>query len=178
MPVSNLLFLTRFYCQPSSGPSSLWMRRSDCSGPLATKAQQADPAAGKLVFESGQGSCIACHKIGDKGRAIGPDLSHIGAIRTERDLVESIVFPSNTLARDYEAYILELRSGESQICVIKSHTAEGLLVVDAAGVEKNLPHQDIVADTTLTQSLMPMGLDLTLPEKSLLDLVAYLRSLK
>jgi putative heme-binding domain-containing protein len=146
--------------------------------PLAAKAQQADPAAGKLVFESGQGSCIACHKIGDKGRAIGPDLSHIGAIRTERDLVESIVFPSNTLARDYEAHILELRTGENQICVIKSHTAEGLLVVDAAGVEKNLTHQDIVGDTTLTQSLMPMGLDLTVPEKSLLDLVAYLRSLK
>jgi putative heme-binding domain-containing protein len=146
--------------------------------PLAAKSMQADPAAGKFVFESGQGSCIACHKIGDKGRAIGPDLSHIGAIRTERDLVESILFPSNTLARDYEAHILETRNGESLTCVIKSHTAEGLLVADAAGVEKNIPHTSIISDTTLTQSLMPMGLDLTLPEKSLLDLVAYLRSLK
>ncbi len=146
--------------------------------PLAAKSMQADPAAGKFVFESGQGSCIACHKIGDKGRAIGPDLSHIGSIRTERDLVESILFPSNTLARDYEAHMLELSTGETHVCVIKSHTAEGVLVADAAGIEKTIPHTSIVSDTTLTQSLMPIGLDQTLPEKSLADLVAYLRSLK
>ena len=46
--------------------------------------------------------------------------------------------------------------------VIKSHTAEGLLVVDVAGQEKTVPHTNIVADTTLTTSLMPMGLDGTL----------------
>jgi putative heme-binding domain-containing protein len=137
-----------------------------------------DPEAGRVVYESGKGTCIACHKIGDKGRPIGPDLSHIGAIRTERDLVESILFPSNTLARDYEAHIIETSGGETITAVIRSHTAEGLLVVDVAGQEKNIHNTSITGDTTLTTSLMPMGLDGTLREKDLLDLVAYLRSLK
>jgi len=146
---------------------------------LADKvAASGDPEAGRAVYESGKGTCIACHKIGDKGRPIGPDLSHIGAIRTERDLVESLLFPSNTLARDYEAHIIETSSGEAITAVIRSHTAEGLLVVDVAGQEKNIPNTSITGDTTLTTSLMPMGLDGTLPEKDLLDLVAYLRSLK
>ena len=62
--------------------------------------------------------------------------------------------------------------------VIKSHTAEGLLVIDIAGQEKTVAHTAITGDTTLTTSLMPMGLDQTLPEQEMLDLVAWLRSLK
>jgi mono/diheme cytochrome c family protein len=73
-------------------------------GPLAEKvAARGDAAAGRAHFEEGKGICIACHKVGASGRPIGPDLSKIGAIRTDRDLIESILFPSNTLARDYEA---------------------------------------------------------------------------
>lgn len=147
--------------------------------PLTDKViAKGDAQAGRLVFESGKGACIACHRIGDKGRPIGPDLSRIGAIRTERDLVESILFPSNTLARDYEAHIIETSDGATITGVIKSHTAEGLLVVDVAGQEKNVPHERITGNTTLTMSLMPMGLDQTLPVQDLLDLVAFLRSLK
>jgi len=147
--------------------------------PLADKAvASGDIAKGKAHFAAGKGTCIACHMIGEVGRAIGPDLSKIGAIRTERDLLESILFPSNTLARDYEAHVIETSDGQQMMGVIKSHTAEGLLVVDVAGQEKTVAHQTITGDTTLTMSLMPMGLDQTLPESELLDLVAYLRSLK
>jgi putative heme-binding domain-containing protein len=109
---------------------------------------------------------------------IGPDLTRIGAIRTERDLLESILFPSATLARDYEAHLFETRDGQTHLGVIRSHTAEGLLIIDVAGQEKNLPHTQIIADTPLPTSLMPMGLDQTLPEADLLHLTAYLRSLQ
>ncbi len=74
--------------------------------------------------------------------------------------------------------ILAICYGQQTMAVIKSHTAEGLLVVDITGQEKNIPHQTITADTTLPTSLMPMGLDQTMPEAELLDLVAWLRSLK
>lgn len=148
-------------------------------GPLAEKViAGGDAAAGEKHFKAGKGTCIACHKVGETGRAIGPDLSHIGAIRTERDLLESILFPSNTLARDYEAHVIETSDGQQTLGVIKSHTAEGLMVVDIAGQEKTIPNQAIIGDTTLPVSLMPMGLDQTLPEAELLDLVAWLRSLK
>jgi putative heme-binding domain-containing protein len=147
--------------------------------PLADKAvAQGDAKAGQAIYESGKSVCIACHQIGDKGRSIGPNLSKIGAIRNERDLLESIIFPSNTIARDYEAHIIEMSDGQSMIGVIKSHTAEGLLVVDVAGQEKNIPQGQIVSDTQLPTSLMPMGLDQTLSENELCNLVAFLRSLK
>ena len=148
-------------------------------GPLAEKViARGDAEAGRAIFESGKGTCIACHQIGGKGRAIGPDLRRSARFAPNAILLESILFPSNTLSRDYEAHIIETADGQSMMGVIKSHSAEGLLVADAAGQEKNIPHTRITADTQLATSLMPMGLDQTLPEKELCDLVAYLRSLK
>ena len=157
-------------------------QEDDCAGiglvgeeKVATKGRADE---GRKIYESGKGTCIACHQIGDKGRSIGPNLSKIGAIRTERDIVESILFPSNTLARDYETHVIETNDGQNIAGVIKSHTAEGLLVVDVAGVEHNISHDKITADTQLMTSLMPMGLDQTLQEQELCDLIAWLRSLK
>ena len=146
-------------------------------GAIAEAATHGVPARGQALFASGKGTCIACHKIGELGRAIGPDLSKIGAIRTERDLAESIVFPSSTLARDYEAHLFETSDGQTALGVVRSHTAEGLLIVDIAGQEKTLLHAQIVSDTVLTESLMPMGLDATLSRPELADLIAWLRSL-
>jgi putative heme-binding domain-containing protein len=148
-------------------------------GPLADKAAAAGrPQAGRELFAAGKGSCIACHQIGAVGRSIGPNLSHIGGIRVERDLVESVLFPSNTLARDYETHQLETTDGQTVLGVIRSHTAEGLLVVDVGGQEHNIPNHHIIADTLLPTSLMPMGLDQTLAPQEFSDLIAYLRSLK
>jgi len=148
-------------------------------GPLAEKVMaQGNASAGRAHLASGKGSCTACHKIGETGRAIGPDLSKIGAIRTERDLLESILFPSNTLARDYEAHVIETTKGQTVAGVIRSHTAEGLLLVDASGQEVNVAHDQILSNTVLSVSLMPMGLDATLSEQELLDIVACLRSLR
>jgi putative heme-binding domain-containing protein len=112
------------------------------------------------------------------GRSIGPNLSHIGSIRHEIDILESIIFPSATIARDYEAHSIECANGETLTGIIKSHTAEGLLLVDVAGQEHNIRHEQITGDTILPTSLMPVGLDRTLSEPELLNLVAYLRSRK
>ena len=147
-------------------------------GDIAEAATKGSPSRGQALFASGRGTCVACHKVGDLGRAIGPDLSKIGAIRTERDLAESIVFPSSTLARDYEAHLFELNDGQTALGVVRSHTAEGLRIVDVSGQERTLPHAHIASDTVLAESLMPMGLDATLSPQELTDLIAWLRSLR
>jgi putative heme-binding domain-containing protein len=147
-------------------------------GPLAERLRNASADGGKEVFLSGKGACIGCHQIGTAGRAIGPDLSRIGGIRTGRDLLESILFPSNTLARDYETHAIEVAGVSTITGVIRGHSAEGLLLVDAGGQETSIPHEKILSNTTLPESLMPAGLDVPLGERDLLDLVAYLESLR
>jgi putative heme-binding domain-containing protein len=150
-------------------------RRKLETGPALISAK-GRAAEGREVFRTGKGACSACHRIGDVGNLVGPNLSTIGRIRTERDLLESILFPNATIARDYEAHAIETTDGQSLIAVIRRTLPEALVVADAAGQELTLPRGKIASMQTLSTSLMPLGLDHALSEEELIDLVAYLRS--
>ncbi len=136
------------------------------------------PEAGAKLFAAGQGACLACHQVGEVGRAIGPNLSRIGAIRTERELIESILFPSNTLARDYELHAVVTADARNHVGLIKSRGPDGLVLMDAAGQLQTLPPTTVVSETQLETSLMPGGLDAAFTPTELADLVAWLRSLR
>src|SRR5262249_41903340 len=69
---------------------------------LAPALLGGDPKRGRDVFFGNKVACGACHTVKAEGGQIGPDLSTIGAIRTGRDLLESIVFPSASFVRGYE----------------------------------------------------------------------------
>ncbi len=133
---------------------------------------------GRKIFESGKGVCMTCHRVGDVGNFVGPNLSEIGKIRSARDLLESILFPSATIAHDYEAHSIETADGRSLIGVVRRNLPESMVLVDPSGQEQTLPRGQIVAMQMLPTSLMPTGLDRTLTEPELLDLVAYLASRK
>ncbi len=61
-------------------------------------AQGGSPDHGRTLY-FGKATCSTCHRIGNEGGTIGPDLTKVGAIRTARDLVESLVVPSATIAQ-------------------------------------------------------------------------------
>jgi mono/diheme cytochrome c family protein len=48
--------------------------------------------------------CIACHKIGAEGGAIGPDFDHVGARLSASLIRESILAPDTRIARGYEKF--------------------------------------------------------------------------
>lgn len=135
-------------------------------------------AEGRRIFESGKGTCAACHRIGETGGIVGPNLSAIGQIRTERDLLESILFPSATIVREFEPVAIDTAAGESLLGVIRRNTTETIVLADAGGQEHTVARDQIAAMHTLPVSLMPAGLERTLSPQELLDLVAYLRSRK
>lgn len=144
----------------------------------ARVAKEGRVEEGKKLFAAGMGACSTCHRIGEVGNLVGPNLSTIGNIRVERDLIESILFPSNSLARDYEAHAIETADGGSYIGVVRGSLPDVLVFADAGAQEHRVPHAQITANVTLPASLMPAGLEKALTEEQLLDLVAYLRSLK
>jgi putative membrane-bound dehydrogenase-like protein len=150
--------------------------RMDALGLAA--AQRGKASAGRALYESGKGICIACHRIGSIGQEIGPNLSKIGGIRVERELIESILFPGNTIARDYDQHLVQLSDGSSAVGLITARSAAGITLTETSGNKRLIPQETIASDTQLTTSLMPPGLDAMFNEQELLDLVAYLRSLK
>jgi putative heme-binding domain-containing protein len=153
-------------------------KKTKLDGLAQAAARRGLPADGAKRFAAGQGACVACHRVGENGGQVGPNLSRIGAIRTERELIESILFPSNTIARDYELHDVETGDGQHHLGLIRSREAAGLVLVDAAGQPTTIPHASISGVNQLATSLMPAGLDAAFQEQELLDLVAWLRSLR
>jgi putative membrane-bound dehydrogenase-like protein len=146
---------------------------------LVKGLDQADPANGEKVFTSGKGACLVCHRVGETGGQIGPDLSTIGRIRTGRDLYESVLYPGESIARDFDTYEVTVKSsGQVRVGVIHEQTARGLELVNPGGQREEIPHDDIANLRRLPTSLMPMGLEQTLAPEELRDLVAWLLSRK
>ena len=77
----------------------------------------------QVVFSSRKAICVACHAIGYVGGKVGPDLTKIGQIRTERDLLEAIVLPSASFVRSYEPIQVVTTSGKVFNGLIRSETA-------------------------------------------------------
>ncbi|MBA3699575.1 MAG: DUF1080 domain-containing protein [Planctomycetes bacterium] len=141
-------------------------------------SQRGNASNGRTLYESGKGICIACHRIGTIGQEIGPNLSKIGGIRVERELIESILFPGNNIARDYDQHLVQLTDGSTAIGLVTARSAAGITLTETSGHKRLIPQETIASDTQLTTSLMPPGLDALFSEQELLDLVAYLRALQ
>src|SRR5262249_38060112 len=66
-------------------------------GRRSFRPRKGDPGGGEKLFWSQAVNCGSCHKVGDRGTAIGPDLTAIGKQRPREDLLESILEPSRRI---------------------------------------------------------------------------------
>ncbi len=137
---------------------------------------QGDVRRGQLVFANSKAACVACHAIGYKGGTIGPDLSRIGKIRTERDLLESLLFPSVSFVRSYEPVLIVMQSGKQHSGLIRRETPDEIVLATGAKDEVRVPRADIEEIRPGTVSIMPAGLETQLTQEQLLDLIAFLKS--
>ncbi len=137
---------------------------------------EGDPDRGRDVFFSKKAACSVCHRIGDAGGTIGPNLTNIGSIRSERDLLESIVFPSATIAQGYQPSLLTLKDGPTRFGIVRRRNEKAIHLADPAGNTARIARKRVEKIRPSARSIMPAGLDRVLSEKQLADLVAFLRS--
>jgi putative membrane-bound dehydrogenase-like protein len=139
---------------------------------------QGDVRRGQAVFQSTKAVCASCHAIGYLGGRVGPDLTRIAEIRTKRDLVESIVFPSASIVRSYEPVSIETRSGMIYNGLVKQETAEQVELITGTDRTERILRSDIEETRPSRISVMPAGLDKQLSRQELADLVEFLQTCK
>jgi putative membrane-bound dehydrogenase-like protein len=139
------------------------------------KMDTADERRGQKVFHATKTSCIVCHQMGYLGGNIGPSLNRIGNIRSERDLLESILFPSASFVRSYEPISIIMTNGQVVNGVIRDETPdEVVLAIDAQKIIR-IPHNGIEERHPGKVSIMPAGLDKVLSDQDLADMVRFLK---
>ena len=136
---------------------------------------QADERRGQQIFHGTKTACISCHQMGYVGGRIGPGLNGIGKIRSERDLLESILFPSASFVRSFEPVQVLTHAGLIYNGLIREETDKELVVALDAQRVVRIAREDIAERRDSPLSIMPAGLDKTLTDQDLADLVHFLK---
>ena len=124
-------------------------------------------------------ACQACHRLGNEGGGVGPDLTGAGNRYTLRDLLENIVEPSKVISDQYESSILELKNGTTLIGRVTNEEGGILQVATnpaAPGEITEVRNDTIKSRKVSPTSLMPPGLINSMNADELKDLIAYLLS--
>jgi putative membrane-bound dehydrogenase-like protein len=136
-----------------------------------------DHQRGQVLFYN-KATCSTCHSVWGIGGKVGPDLTKIGSIRAGRDILESIVLPSATLAQGYDVLNVRFKDGESTTGIRVGKSEDPLVLRDAAGNEMRYRQETIESVTRSKVSLMPEGLLQQLTREEIRDLLAFLQALK
>ncbi len=145
---------------------------------LLASLKDGDIRRGQAIFNSEKTACFTCHKLGYLGGDVGPDLTSIGQVRTERDLLESVVYPSASFVRSYEPIIVTTKSDEQYSGVLRKDAADEVILATGPNAEVRLARSDIAEMRPGTVSVMPTGLDEQLSRQELADLLAFLKATK
>lgn len=128
--------------------------------------------AGRPIFEK---QCASCHRFGEMGQDVGPDLTTIASRFKKKDVLESILWPSKVISDQYQSEMFELSDGTVVTGVIVRETAIAVMVRTATNPEKpvSVPKGKIATRAPSTVSLMPEGLLDGLSHAEIASLLAF-----
>ncbi len=117
--------------------------------------------------------CAACHKIGDMGGKIAPQLDGIGLRGLER-LLEDTLDPNRNVDQAFRARSITTNDDRTITALMLRVDGEVLVVADLEGKEKRIPLKDITTNRETLLSAMPANFDTVVPEADFYNIVAYL----
>lgn len=138
---------------------------------LANVALSPKGVRGRDLF-LGRATCVSCHKVGDQGQEIGPDLSFIGAKYNAAVIKESVVDPSSAIVFGYEVTTVRTKDGQSHQGFLRSD-GDPVSLQDFTGAMHSFPKSDVLSRETSATSLMPSAKTLNLGDGDLDDLAGF-----
>lgn len=134
-------------------------------------------ANGRNLF--GGATCFACHRFGQEGGAIGPDLTSVGGKYSPRDLLTHIIEPSKEISDQYGQLEVTLNDGSKVFGRIMNLKGDSIILninMMDPNAQQTIDRKLIKSMEQSKTSMMPPGLLNTLSESDILDLMAYLLS--
>lgn len=132
-----------------------------------------DAERGRTVFMK---TCANCHKVGDAGHAVGPELASV-ANKSPRDLLIALLDPSREAQPIYTNYSALLVDGRVVQGIIAAETASTVTFRRAEGKEDVILRDQIDELQSTGQSLMPVGIEKDVTAEQLADVIAFIKSI-
>ncbi len=129
-----------------------------------------DVKAGQEVFKK---VCSACHKHGDMGHAIGPDLTGM-AVHPKEELLTHIIDPSRNVEGNFRLYTVQTIDGLVASGMLAGESRTSITIIDSQAKEIDIPREDIEELTASRKSVMPEGFEKQISEEELTHLLEFL----
>jgi putative heme-binding domain-containing protein len=142
--------------------------------PKAILALNGDSDRGEKLFWSQAVNCGKCHRVGERGTAVGPDLSTISKDRAPEDLLDSLLAPSRRIEPKYANYVAVTADGRVFIGLLIKRDANSIVLRDGQGKEIALAGDNVQELRPSVTSLMPEGQMSGLTAQEAADLLEYL----
>jgi putative heme-binding domain-containing protein len=139
-----------------------------------TQLHERSFASGKQLFQIA--SCVACHRVQDIGQELGPDLTKLDTKLTAKDILQSILAPSEKIDEKYASYVFELESGQVVTGMVLEETNDTVKVIENPLTQSEpriVARSEIASRSKSDSSIMPKGLLDKLTRDEILDLLGY-----
>ncbi|QHT71988.1 c-type cytochrome [Rhodocytophaga rosea] len=135
----------------------------------------ADYELGEAVFR--KTNCVSCHAIGGAGGLIGPDLSSLGTSSPVETIINSVLYPSNSIKEGYELQKVVKKDGSELMGYLVSNGTSEIIMRDAGGKSVTIAKNQINTLEKVPGSLMPPGLTAGLEKEEFNNLIGFLSKL-
>jgi len=135
-------------------------------------AQPGKAERGRDVYER---RCATCHRFGNSGHAVGPDLVSVQN-KSPADLLIAILDPSREAQPNFIAYNVVTAQGTVYSGIIAAESAAGVTLRRAEGKEDKILRNQIEEIASTGKSLMPEGLEKDISSDQMADLIAFIKS--
>ncbi len=119
-------------------------------------------------------NCATCHKVGDLGMDVGPDISDTRT-KTTAMLLADILNPNLAIDNNYINYIVHLKNGQTSTGMIKATNAGSITLLRAEKQSEVIPQNLIEELQSTGQSIMPEGIEKTVSVSEMTDLLRFLK---
>lgn len=131
-----------------------------------------DNLRGQALFAK---HCASCHRIGDTGVHVGPDISDS---RTKKpiELLTAILTPNLAIDNNYFRYVVLSTDGNVHEGMILDETQDTVTLRNEKNPRLTLRRSEIEEIRATGLSLMPDGLETQLDQQAMADLIAYIKN--
>lgn len=157
---------------PTDSEATRWTASEVLSYLASAEAAHADPARGAAILEKAQ--CLKCHKFDNRGDTVGPDLSTVAQRFQKREILESILFPSQNISDQYSGKIVTTKGGLTYTGILGDAGADAIVVLQSNGTKTTIKKDDVEEIRPSRKSVMPEGLLNDLSLEDIADLFAHL----
>ncbi len=157
---------------PEPTGASPWTMETLTEYFASSDGRRGDPENGRNVYLKAQ--CSQCHRKGDIGTNIGPDLSYVTNRFSRNEVIQSILYPSQNISDQYKSQRVLTLDGQVYTGIVAQYVPGTLLVRDSDLNEHTVAEQDIERIEPSQTSMMPSGLLDKFTAADIRDLMTFL----